>query len=269
MRGLFVMAVLLLGCVSGAPGQGLVFAEVPFQFRDGLIWLQVTAPRSGRPLQFLLDSGAGVSVLNLRTAKRLHLKLGKPVVVEGVEAQSQGFWPQSLPGATIGGIALPEEYLAVDLGQLSRACERNVDGLAGSDFFSRHVVRIDFAARSIQVMDAAHPVVGSDVVCLACRGGGLCVPAGVNGGPEQWLRLDTGCVTALEWVTSAVAPGGHEEEMAVALAGFSRPMVQASLRLGRSEFPSFVGRSSSSRAIRRRIGVGRQRRVQPFLSRDD
>jgi len=238
MRGLFVTTMFLLGCAFEAPGEGSVLAEVPFQFRDGLIWLQVTAPKSGKPLQFLLDSGAGVSVLNLRTAKRLRLKLGNPVAVEGVEAQSQGFWPQSLPGATVGGVALPEEYLVVDLGLLSRACERSVDGLVGCDFFSRHVVRIDFAARSIRVLNAVHPAVGSDEVCLACRGGGLCVPVEVNGGQEKWVRLDTGCVTALEWVTSAVAPGGHSEEMAVALAGFSRPMAPASLRLGRSEFPS-------------------------------
>jgi hypothetical protein len=42
--------------------------EFPFHFREGLIWVQVDVPQSHEPLNFLLDTGAGVSVLNLRTA---------------------------------------------------------------------------------------------------------------------------------------------------------------------------------------------------------
>jgi hypothetical protein len=202
-----------------------------------LIWLQVSVPQSRQPLQFLLDSGAGVSVVNLRTAKKLHLRLGKPVVVEGVETVSQGFWPQVL-SASIGGIELPEDYLAVDLGHLSRACQRTVDGLVGADFFSRHPVRIDFAARVIQVLDAARPSRTSNIVRLESRSSGMRIPIKVNDGPDQWVRLDTGCATALEWVTAMVAPERCSNQMAVALAGFSRPLVQARLQVGKADFAS-------------------------------
>jgi hypothetical protein len=230
--------LFLLGFGCAAWGQSPVRSEFPFQFRDGLIWVQVSVPQSRQPLQFLLDTGAGVSVINLRTAKRLHLRLGRPVWVEGVETESKGFWPQSLRGATVGSVELCEEYLAVDLGRLSQACQRGVDGLVGADFFSRHVVQIDFAARLIRVGDTPPPCGGADVVRLEYCGGGMRVPVQVNGGAEQWVRLDTGCVTVLEWVTSNVMPGGSPVEMAVALTGFSRPMAQASLRLGKSEFGS-------------------------------
>jgi hypothetical protein len=237
MCRLLISVLFVLGLAGEALGQPRVLSEFPFLFRDGLIWVQVKVPQSRQPLQFLLDSGAEVSVLNLRTAKRLHLRLGKPVVVEGVETLSKGFWQQFL-AASLGGIALPEEYLAVDLGHLSRACQRTVDGLVGADFFSSHIVRIDFSARVIQVLDAACPSRTSDIVRLESRSCGMRIPIQVNGGQDQWVRLDTGCATALEWVTSTVAPGRCSNQIAVALTGFSRPMVQTHLRMGKAEFAS-------------------------------
>jgi hypothetical protein len=237
MCRLFISVLFVLGFTCEALGQCPVVSEFPFQFREGLIWLEVKVPQSPQPLQFLLDSGAEVSVLNLRTAKRLHLRLGKPVVVEGVATVSKGFWPQFL-AASVGGIELPEEYLAVDLGRVSRACQRAVDGLVGADFFSRHIVRIDFAARLIQVLDAARPARTSEIVRLESRSGGMRIPVNVNGGAEQWVRLDTGCATALEWVTSTAAPGRCPNQIAVALRGLSRPMIQTGLRVGKTEFAS-------------------------------
>jgi hypothetical protein len=214
-----------------------VVSEFPFQFRDGLIWLEVKVPQSRQPLQFLLDSGAEASVVNLRTAKRLRLRLGEPVVVEGVETVSKGFWPQFLP-ASIGGVELPEKYLAVDLGHVSRACQRAVDGLVGADFFSRHVVRIDFAARVIQVLETAHPAPTSEIVRLEAQSGGMRVPVNVNDAAQQWVRLDTGCATALEWVPSTAAPVRCANQIAVALRGPSRPMIRTDLRVGKTNFAS-------------------------------
>ena len=237
MRRFFISVSFVLGFACEALGQCPAVSEFPFQFRDGLIWLEVNVPQSPQPPQFLLDSGAEVSVLNLRAAKRLHLRLGKPVVVEGVETESKGFWPQSL-AASIGGIRLPDQYLAVDLGHVSRACQRRVDGLVGADFFSRHVVRIDFAARLIQVLEAARPSRTSEIVRLESRSGGMRIPVNVNHGPEQWVRLDTGCATALEWVTSTTSPGRCPNQIAVALRGLSRPMIQTGLRVGSTDFAS-------------------------------
>ena len=45
-------------------------------------------------LNFLLDSGANVSVIHLAVAKRLGLKPGERVSVRGVQALSEGYWPQ-------------------------------------------------------------------------------------------------------------------------------------------------------------------------------
>jgi hypothetical protein len=47
--------------------------EFPFEFREGLIWVKVRVPQSAEPLNFLLDSGAGASVVSVRAAKQLGL----------------------------------------------------------------------------------------------------------------------------------------------------------------------------------------------------
>ena len=110
--------------------------EVPFQLRAGLIWVRVDGPNGGKPMNFILDSGAEASVVNLQTARHLRLVPGQPVTVCGINANAVGYWPEYLP-ARMGGVALPTNYLAMDLTSLSEACHRHVDGLIGRRFFCR------------------------------------------------------------------------------------------------------------------------------------
>src|SRR5512142_1933324 len=84
----FLRALLLMQPAGTALAQ-----EIPFQLREGLIWMQVDVPQSSEPLNFLLDTGAGVSVLNSHTADRIGLKGGRPVSVQGVGASTVGHWP--------------------------------------------------------------------------------------------------------------------------------------------------------------------------------
>src|SRR5213593_61548 len=105
-------------------------AEIPFEFRDGLLWVAVKVPQNPKPLHFLLDSGANVSVINLRTARELGLRLGQRVEVRGVGAITEGYWPERL-AAKVGDVRLARDYLAMDLEGLGRVCNRPIDGLIG------------------------------------------------------------------------------------------------------------------------------------------
>jgi hypothetical protein len=67
--------------------------EIPLQFREGLLWVEVNFPHRKEPLRFLLDSGASVSVLDLSTAKRIGLPLGPKVNVQAVATRMAGHWP--------------------------------------------------------------------------------------------------------------------------------------------------------------------------------
>ena len=117
--------------------------EFPFEFREGLLWIKASVSQSDEPLNLLVDTGAGVSVMNASTAERLKLGLGRAVTVHGVGTTVSGHWVKGM-SATAGGVQLPAKFLAVDLNQLSKSCARRVDGLLGADFFRDRVVQIDF-----------------------------------------------------------------------------------------------------------------------------
>lgn len=134
MRVGLLAAMMFLATRSVASAASSSGGEVPFEHRGGLIWVKVSVPQSAEPLNFLLDTGAGVSVVNLRTVEKLGVRFGQRVEVRGVGSSTDGFWPQRLQ-ATASGVALPKECLAVDLAELSRACACGVDGLLGADFF--------------------------------------------------------------------------------------------------------------------------------------
>jgi hypothetical protein len=228
-----VLFVAVLVQVQAAPG---TLAELPFQFREGFLWVEVKIPQSEKPLNFLVDTGAGVSAINLSAAKRIGLKLGQEVMVHGVETTLTGYWQQQMT-AKAGDVRLPSEYLAVDLEKLSRSCERPVDGLLGADFFRGRVVQIDFDAQKIRLLKPQRGRSPGDSLPLEFRPCGMRVPITVNGHSRQWVRLDTGCATPLQWVTSDVKPEQcSNRQMAIGLTEISIPQTKAAVGLGEYKF---------------------------------
>lgn len=205
--------------------------EFPIRFQQGLLWLEVNVPHRKEPLHFLLDSGASVSVVNMATARQLGLKLGPKVSVTGVRATMSGHWPVKLSAAT-HQLPLPAEYLALDLSKLSGACSRSVDGLIGADFFRDRIVQIDYAAQKVRLLDTVPSLAEETVVTLEGRRCGFRVPVNVNGGKTQWVRVDTGCATAFQWVTSKERAARCSSKLAVGLAELSIPQTMTGVRLG-------------------------------------
>jgi hypothetical protein len=225
----------LVAPLFGLQAASVPIAEFPFQYRDELLWIEVNLPQSTKPLNFLLDSGAGASVINLRTAKHLGLKPGKDVAVHGVAGILPGYWQHGV-SAKVGDIELPHEYLAVDLEKLSHTCGRRVDGLVGADFFRGHVVQIDFDSHKIRLLKPENAKTSGEALPLQLRASGMCLPICVNGHKDEWVRLDTGCATALEWVTSEVKPEPGARQMAIGLAAISIPQAKTAVGIGDREF---------------------------------
>ena len=206
-------------------------SELPIQFREGLLWVEVSAPQSKEPLHFLVDSGASASVVNLSTARRFGLKLGPKVKVTAVATTLTGYWPVKL-SAKAHELELPDEYLALDLSKLSGACSRSVDGLIGADFFGDRVVEIDYTAQKLRVLAASPEPFATNAVPLEARSCGFRVAVNVNGGKSQWVRVDTGCATAFQWVTSKERADRCTSKLAVGLTELSIPQTMTGLRIG-------------------------------------
>jgi Aspartyl protease len=228
-----VLLALGVGQAVAAPG---MTGEIPFRLRDGFIWMEVTVPGSQAPLNFLLDSGAQVSVINTTTAQRLGVKRGRPVNVAGVGNATTGFWLEGVD-ARAGQVQLPGTYVMLDLGKLGEACTNaTVDGLIGADFFHDRVVRIDFKRQVVSILPESATEAGGQILPLKVRPCGMLVPVQINGSKPQWVRLDTGCASALQWVTASVRPEGCTKRVAVALTSFSVPVTQTTLKLGSVQF---------------------------------
>ena len=235
-RFILVTALILTSFVLARAGLSTQ-TEFPFEHRAGLIWVKVSVPQSAELLNFLIDSGAGVSVVNLQTAKMLGIKLGQRVDVRGVGNSAEGFWPQRLK-ATADGVALPKDFLAVDLAELSRACECGVDGLLGADFFRDRVVQIDFSAKRIRLLPSSDVPNEVSVVRLKVNRGVLLASVGVDGGKSQWLRVDTGCLWALQWVTKGRSTGAQSKGVSVGLTELNIPATTTTVKLGSMIFDS-------------------------------
>lgn len=222
---LLVFLLLLLA------DRGQAAVEIPFALRDGLIWLQVSTAGRAEPLHFLLDSGAGVSVLDLHTARRLGQKLDAPQTVRGIGGRSLAFRVAG-PEMHLAGVALPPPRLALDLRAVSAGCGRRIDGLIGADFFRDRIVQVDFRAQKIRLLVRAElPTAACATLPLLSRGNALCVRLSVNDQPPAWVRVDTGCDTALEWVARAPRQKALSGPSIAAGPG-SRPQQPTTVQLG-------------------------------------
>src|SRR5215469_1038415 len=226
---LFVTLLLAICARSEAPG------EIHSQYRDGLIWLKVKVIGKSEPLNFLLDSGAGVSAIDLQKARSLDLHLGNPQKVLGVDGQCVAYRVNDLQ-AVSGDVSLPKSVLAIDLHALSGCCEQPVDGILGVDFFRSRIVQIDFGAGRVRILEKCEPnLANCEILPIRMCNDAFCVPVRVAGSPAKWVRLDTGCDAALEWVVSKTEKrrtGGSS----IGLSGTSVGHINTSVQLGKQCF---------------------------------
>jgi hypothetical protein len=225
---------LLVLLLQGVYAWSAPLCEMPFKLHAGLIWVRVESMRGGKPLDFILDSGAEASVMNLQTARRLGLELGQPVTVRGINATTLGYWLEAFP-ARAGAALLPAKYLAMDLSAVSAACHRRVDGLIGADFFAGRVVQIDFESEKIRLLENVAPGTNAEVLPLQVQAARLRAPVEVVGLGQAWARLDTGCASALHWAVSATALAGgcSCQELGVGVSSVLIRQNSQSVRLGR------------------------------------
>jgi hypothetical protein len=209
--------------------------EIHSQYHGGLIWLKVDVTGKSEPLNFLLDSGAGISAIDLQTARSLGVHLGNPQIVQGVNGQGSAYRVNDLQ-AVCGGIAFPKSVLAIDLRALSGSCQHHVDGILGIDFLRSRIVQIDFTEGRVRILDKCDPnLANCEILPIKMCNDAFCVPVRVAGNPAQWMRLDTGCDAALEWVvgkTEKPGMGGRS----IGLSGISVRHMNTSVQLGKQCF---------------------------------
>lgn len=206
--------------------------EIPIEYHDGMIWLQVDCDAAKAPLNFLLDSGARVSVVDLRAAREMKLWRGLRVRVRGVAAETTGYWPTRWK-ATVRGLTLPRQVLSLDLTALSRACHRPVHGLVGADFFRERLVQIDYRQQCLRLLETLPDA--TEILPLRTDGNIMLAPVSTGGGAAGWFRVDTGCAMGMHRAGSGDQSATAGPMLSVGLAPVRSARANLSVRLGTLE----------------------------------
>ena len=201
LLGRVLVIVILCLLASPAFAQQRKSIAVPFETSNNIIIVQALANGS-KPLSFILDTGAGGSVINKRRAIELGLKLeGDNAVTTGdgdVEAATVKNAEIKLSGAS-----LRMNLTAIDLSGLEAGIGRHIDGILGYDVFARYVVEIDYIAHIVKLQDPKR---------YKYAGRGLTIPITIEDNrpfirgsvaqpgtrsPEGRFEFDTGQVSAV------------------------------------------------------------------------
>jgi len=190
-----------------SPVRAAAEPSIPFRYSDGMIWLEVAVAGRERPLNFLLDSGASATVIDLAAARSLGLPMGAGQPVQGVHSRATAY-PVTAFGGSVAGQSICSKPLALDLSAVSAGCGKRIDGLVGADFFRGRIVKIDFAASRLHLLGSSDGTgAQSAVLPISWRNDAMCVRGSVGKYPVAWLRLDTGCNSPAQFVPgSAGAP---------------------------------------------------------------
>jgi len=120
-------------------------ADIPFEYRYRHLFVPARIAGYDKDVLFLLDSGAGMTVIDSSIAAAMHLPHGGTMPGAGAGGMAS-FSLTRVPGLTIGGIELSEQTaIAFPVSDLLRKFEETaIGGILGYDFLSRFVTRIDY-----------------------------------------------------------------------------------------------------------------------------
>lgn len=175
---------------------------MPFRISRGMILISPTIHGSDRPMNFILDSGAGESVLSRATAKELGLSLTKRELVRTVDGTENAHRSETIHftmGTSSGGLRFSADPLVICLASESRTLGTPIDGLIGADFFADRSIKIDFKRSRLHVSPAGKPGPGATRLPLSRGRDGMFVELTAGDSSLQRVRLDTGCSRSLCW----------------------------------------------------------------------
>ena len=136
------------GSRAGAPSRPV--ACLPFELAGNHIYLAVRVNGAG-PFSFVLDTGAGLSVVNRSLAKELKLKRW-PLRWRASAWAGWTEW-EFLRGVQLELGDIRHRPWTMASGRLPDGASRPLDGLLGADLFLRFVVELDFEKRELRLFE--------------------------------------------------------------------------------------------------------------------
>ena len=165
-------------------------ARLPFRYGTRHVWLRASI-NGAPPADFLLDTGAGLTALDVSYAGQIGLSPEGHTDVDGMgdsgEAQFARVRSIRIAGPNGDGVEVGDFKVGVmDLSaDLEPVMWRKVAGLLGHDFISRFVTEINYDSLTVTFRDPAK---------FTYTGHGAAIPMGLAGNcPTVHATLDDGC----------------------------------------------------------------------------
>jgi outer membrane lipoprotein-sorting protein len=148
---------LFLAPESAAPDYtfvaGKTSTEIPFVLASNHIHIPVVIDKS-RPLNFILDSGAGGPVVDTDVAKKLGLQTVGKLEARGAGEGTQEANLLTLHRMRVGDVVIDSAAAtAISLSFLNKYEGMPIEGIVGYDLFSRFVVKIDYQNEKITLYE--------------------------------------------------------------------------------------------------------------------
>jgi predicted aspartyl protease len=161
---------------------------------SGVVLARITIEPGSQNLNFLIDTGCEITVMDTRTASMLHLPDGKAIAVETLTGESSNPTVE-IKSLQIGSYQTKAMRIGVyDLGELTNTAGVEVDGVLGIDVLSQFSFTLEYERKKMTIW--ASGVVPSSVqtvrVPITPGDGGYLVPVSLNGNVDLQLLLDTG-----------------------------------------------------------------------------
>ncbi|MEP0827627.1 MAG: aspartyl protease family protein [bacterium] len=130
---------------------GVNAENIPFRFSGNHLYIPVTVNCKER--YWILDTGAGMSVISKEFAEELGLELKGDMKGKGAGG-SVDISFATLPSLSLRGIEFDQQTVAaIDMTELNRLIDIESAGILGFDFLSRFVTKVDYAAQLVSFYD--------------------------------------------------------------------------------------------------------------------
>jgi len=191
---LLLISATVLACFPDAQGADHQSLTTAIRVENDSAIVSIHINQQEKPLRFLLDTGAEITIIDARTAQDLGLPEGKDIDVVTVGEQS------TVPTVRINTLRFgpvhvgPIDVAKYDLTGLTRGVGSRVDGVIGIDVLSRKPFTIDYGKKQLSFGEPSRLRNTASAVRVPIRKGqgGYVVSAIANGTNRIELLLDTG-----------------------------------------------------------------------------
>lgn len=149
MKKPILIASLIVSSITGFAQE--LIAKTPIQLIDQLIFIQVTLNNSD-PLNFIFDTGAGITVVDVETATKLQLPITSELTI-GTSGKHLKTNVSDNNELLIGNVFMIDSLsiALMDLRHLSQYFKTKIDGIIGIDLLNQAIVETNIDSMEVSL----------------------------------------------------------------------------------------------------------------------